>query len=115
MRLVTLKATNMELKDMIKIYLEKKFGPLEKFLQEFGAPHNLYVELAKTTKHHKTGPYFYAEADVVAPKAHLRAEATAEDLYAAIDILRDEIKRQILELKEKRRAKAKKEQRNIRD
>src|SRR3989338_2803225 len=107
MKLITIKFTNLESTDAIDRYLEEKFGPLEKFLGEFGAPHNLYVELAKTTKHHQTGPYFYAEADIVVPKAHLRASATAEDLYSAIDILHGEIKRQILELKEKRVAKAK--------
>jgi len=108
MKLITIKFTNLESSESINRYLEEKFGPLEKFLGEFGTPHNLYVELAKTTKHHKTGPYFYAEADIVVPKGHLRAEATAEDIYSAIDILKNEIKRQLVGLKEKRVARAKK-------
>lgn len=108
MKLITIKFTNLESSEAIDRYLEEKMGPLEKFLKEFGAPHNLYVELARTTKHHQTGPIFYAEADIVVPKAHLRASSTADDLYSAIDILQGEIKRQILGLKEKRVARAKK-------
>jgi putative sigma-54 modulation protein len=108
MKLATIKYTNFESTGAIENYLEKKFSALEKYLHEVGASHNLFVELAKTTEHHKSGPIFYAEADIVIPGAHLRAEATADGLYAAIDKLRDEIKRQLKKFHDKKRTKARK-------
>jgi ribosomal subunit interface protein len=108
MKLVTLKATNLKLTEAIEKYLEKKMMPLEKYLAEVGTPHNLFVELSKESNHHKKGDIFYAEADIVIPKAHLRAEAEADDLYKAIDWLHDEIKRQLKSYKDKKVAKARK-------
>ncbi|MFH1193628.1 MAG: ribosome-associated translation inhibitor RaiA [bacterium] len=113
MRITSLKATGIELTDAIKNYAEEKLAVLEKFLHEVGTPHNLFVELAKITEHHKSGPIFYAEADIVIPGSHLRAEATAESLYAAIDKLHDEIKGQLKKLHDKKRAKARKAEKEL--
>jgi len=108
MKLITIKFTNIDPTEAINNYVEEKFSPLEKYLAEVGSPHNLYIELAKTSKHHKSGPFFYAEADIVIPRAHLRAEVNEDDLYAAIDKLHDEIKLQLKKHKDKFRKKVKK-------
>ncbi|MFA5133848.1 MAG: ribosome-associated translation inhibitor RaiA [Patescibacteria group bacterium] len=107
MKLITLKFTNIDPTEAINNYVEDKIAPLEKYLAEVGSPHNLFVELAKETRHHKKGLVFYAEADIVIPKAHLRASAEAEDLYAAIDLLHDEIKSQLKKHKDKTNKKRK--------
>lgn len=103
-----MKFTNLESTDAIKNYLAKKLSGLEKYLAHVDTPHKLFVELAKTTEHHKSGKIFYAEADIVIPGGHLRAEAEAESLYAAVDKLHDEIRRQLKSLKDKHYAKDRK-------
>lgn len=105
MQITTLKITGMELAEAVKNYLENKMAGLEKYLAHVDAPHKLFVELAKTTKHHRAGKIFYAEADIVIPHGHLRATSESYDITDAIDILKEELERQLLDLKEKRKAK----------
>lgn len=106
MRLASIKYTGLESSPALNGYLEEKLGPLEKYLKNFGTPHDLRVELEKTTEHHKTGPFFRAEANVSIPGAMFRAEQTAEDLYNAIDMLKDDVERQLSDYSDKIRSKA---------
>lgn len=105
MKITTLKFTNLASSAGIENYLEKKMAQLEKYLAHVDTPHKFFVELAKTTEHHKNGKVFYAEADIVIPSGHLRATAESYDITDAIDILKEELQRQLLDLKEKRKAK----------
>ena len=51
----------MELLPDIKVYIEQKFGNLEKFLKRFsGKPIELQVEVGKPSQHHHKGEIFYA-------------------------------------------------------
>jgi ribosomal subunit interface protein len=108
MKITTLKFTNLESSVEIENYLEKKMSQLDKYLAHVDTPHKLFVELAKTTEHHKTGKIFYAEADIVIPGGHLRATAESYDITNAIDILKDELDRQLKSLKDKHFAKDRK-------
>lgn len=108
MDLATLKFTNLDPTDEVKSYLEKKMSGLEKYLAHVDTPHKLFIELAKTTEHHKNGKVFYAEADIVIPGGHLRATAESYDITDAIDILKEELQRQLKSLKDKRYAKDRK-------
>lgn len=111
MKITTLKFTNLESSAEIENYLEKKLSGLEKYLAHVDTPHKLFVELAKTTEHHKSGKIFYAEADIVIPGGHLRATAESYDITNAIDILKEELDRQLNEYTEKKRAKDRKARR----
>lgn len=108
MQITTLKLTNIKLTDAAKGYLDKKLSGLEKYLAHVDTPHKLFIELAKTTEHHKNGKVFYAEADIVIPGGHLRATAESYDITDAIDILKEELQRQLKSLKDKRFAKDRK-------
>lgn len=103
---IRLKGSKLELTEALKDYTLKRIGSLEKFLERFedeGEP-EVEVELARTTKHHKSGEVYYAEAtlDLKSKGQKLRAENKEEDIRAAIDGLKDILKREILKLKEKR-------------
>ncbi len=113
MQITTLKATGIELTDAVKDYLEKKMAGLDKYLAHVDTPHKLFIELAKTTEHHKNGKVFYAEADIVIPGGHLRATAESYDITDAIDILKEELQRQLKSLKDKHYAKDRKERKEV--
>lgn len=105
LRIVTYKLTKITATPAINAYIEQKFGQLDKFLGNTGTPRDCVIEIGKTTKHHKKGDIFRAEADLVLPHAVIRAEAETPDLYASIDLLETELQRQIKTRKEKARTK----------
>ncbi len=95
-----LKATNFELTPSIKIYLQEKLDSLDKFL-----PHDssivAEIELAQTTRHHKKGDIFKAEANLITPGRLIRTVVETNELHAAIDLMKDELKREITGKKDK--------------
>ncbi len=92
-----IKATNLDLTPAIRVYLEDKIGSLDKFIKRFEAQGEVKaeIEIARTTKHHKKGPVFYAEVNLHLPKETLRAEYSDRDVRAAIDKVKDKLKHEI--------------------
>ncbi|MEK7579571.1 MAG: ribosome-associated translation inhibitor RaiA [Patescibacteria group bacterium] len=111
---ITLKATNMELTPAIRSYAEEKTGMLQKMLTGEDECH-AYVEVGQVTKHHQSGPIFRAEIALTTPQGSLRAEAEKEDLYAAIDIVKDELMEELRKRKSKRTTLIKKGGRMFKD
>ena len=99
---INIKATNTSLTPAISDYVNKKIGALEKFIENNDAA-RCDVEIEVTNKHHNAGQdLFRAEVNLHAGDLHLRAEASHADLYAAIDIVKDEITREVVSKKKKR-------------
>ncbi|OHA34495.1 MAG: ribosomal subunit interface protein [Candidatus Taylorbacteria bacterium RIFCSPLOWO2_01_FULL_45_15b] len=98
---ITTKATNIEVTPAISDYVQKKISSLEKFIPTGDTSAKADVEVAKTTKHHAGGDVFRAEINFHLGNKHLRAECIKEDLYAAIDEIKDEIARELKSSKEK--------------
>jgi ribosomal subunit interface protein len=60
------------------------------------------IELGKTSDHHEKGKIFKAEGHIALPqRPDVYAESVEEDLYAAIDLMTDGLKRQLLKEKDK--------------
>ncbi|MCX6740271.1 MAG: ribosome-associated translation inhibitor RaiA [Candidatus Parcubacteria bacterium] len=98
---IEIKGTNLELTDALKDYVNEKVGSLEKFFEQALIAR---VDVGLTTKHHQKGNVFRAEINLEVPQKHLlRAEATRDDLYVAINEAREELERQIKKYKEKMR------------
>jgi putative sigma-54 modulation protein len=98
---IDIKGTNLELTEAIKDYVNEKIGSLDKF---FDGILEARVDIGLTTKHHQKGNIFRAEVNLEVPRKHnLRAESEREDLYMAINEVKDELQRQIKKLKEKMR------------
>jgi len=88
----------MELTQAIKDYVNEKIGGLEKYYDGILVAR---VDVGLTSKHHQKGDIFRAEVNLEVPQKHvLRSEATREDLYMAINQVKDELKRQIKKFKE---------------
>jgi len=100
MRLISLKATNMELTDAISAYVESKLEAIEKLTQDFEPVAEIAIEIGKTSNHHAKGPFFYAEMTLHIPGEVLRATQLAEDLYESIDLVKDEMRRQVKDYKD---------------
>jgi ribosomal subunit interface protein len=94
------KATNIELTPAISDYLDKKFSAFDKFVKEEGSA-TCQVEVGKTTKHHKSGDVFRAEVNLRISGENYYAVCEKDDLYAAIDEVKDEILYQITSRKDK--------------
>ena len=102
---VSLKGTNLQLLESTREYVDRKLvRAAEKLLVRDGDALSLEIEVGKTTKHHKTGPYFRAEANLSIGKTMLRAEALGETLNEAIDLVEGELTREIKKFKERRRS-----------
>jgi ribosomal subunit interface protein len=86
---INIKATGITLTPSISEYIEKKIDLLGKFFQEGEVLIN--IEVGKTTKHHKSGDIFRAEIQVACGGQNYYAAVEKDDLYAAIDEVKDEI------------------------
>ena len=105
-----LKTTGFRIDKPLADYVDLKLVKIvSKFLKGESAlaAVTLDIEIEKTTTHHHKGKIWRAEANVVLPHAFFRCEATGEDIREAIDILSDEVARDIKRYKNKSVAKMK--------
>lgn len=111
---INIKATNLELTPAIRQYIEIKIGSLEHFLRRFVGVRpcvglkrfeskseiEVFVEIARTTKHHYKGDVFYAEATFSIGKKVLRAEHSDWNIRVTIDKVKDKLQQEIKKYKE---------------
>ncbi len=100
---IDIKAANLELTPAIREYVETKIGSLSRFLKRFEEENEVkvFVEIARTTRHHKSGDVFCAEASFNLGKRLLMAEHTDWDIRIAIDKVKDRLQQEIKKYKEK--------------
>ena len=98
---VNIQTIEMPLTIALRLYVEKKFSLLKKLLVKQDNQNAVLakVEIGKTTKHHHSGELFKAEVHLTVGKDSYNATATKDDLYAAIDEVKDELAREITALK----------------
>ncbi|MDO8589967.1 MAG: ribosome-associated translation inhibitor RaiA [bacterium] len=98
-----IKATGIVLTPAISNYVDKKISSIEKYLDKKNSPDVIaQVEVGMSTRHHKAGNIFRAEVHITGVGLDLYAVSEMEDLYAAIDVVKDEIVQNVLQLKGKR-------------
>lgn len=106
---INIKATSIELTPAISSYAEKKVSSIEKYLDKESAKSAIAkVDVGKSTHHHKSGNVFRAEVHITGGGLDLYAVSEMDDLYAAIDVVKDEIVHNMLQLKGKRETLARK-------
>jgi ribosomal subunit interface protein len=96
------KGVNMEITADIKDYLYKKLAHLEKFLNSADESVLCEVELGKTSNHHKNGDVFKTEINLHIPGKNLRAVSEMDDLFASIDVAKDDMVRELQVNKDKK-------------
>lgn len=101
MRIITIKGTNIDLSESIVETVEKKLLSLARFTERFDKNAEMSVEVGKLTKHHKKGHVWRAEANLRMGGTLLRSEVTDEGFHAAVDGVKDDLLRQIKQIKGK--------------
>jgi len=91
---------DLELTEAIKEYTNEKIGMIEKYYDNI---QNIDVELARILSGHNKGKVFRVEWNVSVPGQLLRVEKKEEDLYKAIDKVKDHMVRELRNYKEKQR------------
>lgn len=99
---IIIKATNIKLSDGLIQYIEEKIGGLDRFLKR-NNPELIEarVEVGKITRGQRQGEIFRAEVNLGLGGRLIRAEEKAETLTAAIDLVKDELAREIRQYKNK--------------
>ncbi len=110
---INIKATGIELTLAISDYVYKKVSALEKYFINPDAV--AQVEVGRSTQHHKTGEVYKAEVHVVGAGLDVYAVREAGDLYAAIDLVKDEIVQNTLQNKEKKISLTRRGARRVKD
>lgn len=115
---IIIKAKNIELTPYLEKFVEEKIGSLQKFISILRQEGNIgkslaeaFVEIEKTTKHHRSGDIFRAEARIELPGRTIMAEALRDDLLKAIVEVKDEMQREIKKYKLKKIDKSRRPQR----
>jgi ribosomal subunit interface protein len=95
-----IKATNIELTEAIRSHVDTRLQSIEKFLPN-DTDALCEVEVERTTV--SDGETFRAEFNLTYDGTMHRSEERTNDLYVAIDTVRDEIVREIRQSQSKRR------------
>ncbi|MCK5416075.1 ribosome-associated translation inhibitor RaiA [Candidatus Parcubacteria bacterium] len=97
---INIKATKIDLTDAIRDYVEEKMNMLEKYLGDIKVK-NCDVEVGLISNHHQKGDIYRTEVNLQIPGEILRVEKTEQDLYKAIDKVKDHLMRSIKRYKQK--------------
>jgi putative sigma-54 modulation protein len=98
---INIKATNIELTDAIRDYVEKRVDMILKYVNQDESNVHCFVEVGKITNHHKQGEVFKTEFNLKISGKKYYSVSRKEDLYASIDDVKDEIVRKITKNKDR--------------
>ena len=102
---INLLGKNIELTPEIEDYVSKKVTNLSKLLvkiEEEGGETNINFEVSKATKHHQKGVIFHADCKINLGGENFYSSADEEDLYAAVDAVKESLFREISKNKDRR-------------
>jgi putative sigma-54 modulation protein len=95
---INLLGKNMELTEAIKDYASKRVTNLEKLLsriEQVGGKVMANLEVGKSTNHHKSGDVFHVDCLIKIDGKEFYGSADKEDLYQAIDAVKDSLYNEI--------------------
>jgi len=102
---INLQGKNMELTEAIKDYVLKRVTNLEKLLSTIetrGGEVMVNFEVGKSTKHHKSGVVFHADCLININGKKFYSSSDKEDLYQAIDEIKESLFNEIRKNKDRR-------------
>jgi len=103
---VNIHSKNMELTAALKEHAQKKADSLMKY---YDGIESIDVDFGMESMHHNKGKVYFAEMKLVIPGKNLFVKKEAEDMYKAIDKVKDHLKIELEKIKGKMRKKDKKE------
>lgn len=101
---IIITGVHIEMTDAIRDYATEKMKTLEKYVAHDDTSAKLSLELSKTTNHHQHGDVFQAEAQFHVRGKEISLSTTQDDLYKAIDLLKDMLVREISQHKDREKS-----------
>ena len=101
---INFQAKNMEITPAIHDYVMKKVTNLGKILDKIEQNTGeilVYFNISKTTNHHKAGEFFHADCSIETNRGNYFSSIEEEDLYAAIDAVKENLFGEISRSKDK--------------
>src|SRR3989338_8236717 len=99
---ITIHGTGIDMTDPIKAYATEKCESLIKYFDNI---QKAQIDVGTRGNHHQKGVVYYAEVNLHVPGKILRVVKDAEDVFKAIDKVKDHFKIELQTLKEKMRDK----------
>lgn len=99
---INFQTKNLESTEALERYVVKRLSKLDIFVDDEDTSAMGDVELEKTISNQNSGDIYRAEINLHVKGKYLRAEASRDDMYAAIDEIRDEMLKELRRLKGKR-------------
>ncbi len=102
---INLKGKNIDITETIHDYVQKRVTNLEKLLSTIeagGGEVMVNFEVGKSTKHHKGGEVFHSDCLINIDGKKFYASSDKEDLYQAIDEIRETLFREIRKNKDRK-------------
>ena len=115
---ISLNAKNFELSSALETHIEEHFTQhIRKLVEEKNDPDLpvLHIEVGRSTRHHRKGEVYFAEANLNVGGKVFYAKVDHEDIYSACDLLRDELESEIKKFSGRREALQKRGAREIKE
>ena len=101
---IIITGVHMEITDAIREYTFEKMESLKKLIAKDDTSAKLTIELSKTSNHHVHGQVCQAEALLHVRGKETALHTTQDDLYKAVDVLKDMLTRELAQYKDKERS-----------
>jgi ribosomal subunit interface protein len=108
MKNFTIFCKDFELTEAIQAYAEEKMAYLYRYLNYDENHVSFNFRLGKISNSHEHGKIFFAEVSIHTPEKNYGGRIEADDVYAAIDLLKDELSGNITHYRDKTRTLDKK-------
>ncbi len=105
MKNLSILCKDFDLSDAIKLYATEKMSSLNKYFPHNGSEAVFNLRLGKVTNSQHTGKIFYAEVTIKTPEKNFGALVEADEVYAALDFLKDDLAHNIAHYKDKAHSK----------
>ncbi len=102
---INLQSKGIEITGAIKDYVVKRVTNLEKLLlkmEQAGGEAMVSFEVSKNTNLHKAGSVFHADCRIQVKGEEFYGSADEEDLYASIDVVKENLFREISKNKDRK-------------
>lgn len=105
MKNLSILCKDFDLTDAIKSYADEKMSALNKYLPDAGTEAVFNLRLGKVSNSQHSGKIFYAEVSIKTPEKNFGALVESDDIYSAIDQLKDDLAHNIAHYKDKSHSK----------
>ena len=109
MKNFTIYCKDFDLTDAIKQYAEDKMNSLHKYLNQDEDLVTFNFRIGKTSNSHNNGKIYFAEVSIHTPDKNYGGRIEEENIYTAIDLLKDELAENIKHHREKSRTLSRRE------